>query len=168
MGIVKTDNKHYTSIAERIRALRGVTDTTKPAEMPTALDAFKAEVEEALDLLLCENDTDKIEELADYTILAKVRLAALYKCNILNSIAEKGVTIPESPPMRTIASLVDQIEQGTTIPTVTAIDYSTLESGTFRETLDDGTVVNYSVEQTDGQVTSISDGTNTVPVDWGA
>ena len=224
--IVKTDNKHYTSIAERIRALRGVTDTTKPAEMPTALDAFKEEVDTEFDTLICETDEEWIDKLNGYTTAGKIRFLIMNKGTILNSILNKGVTVPDNTPFRSIATLIDQIkttfltqsktatptaaeqtispdegydglasvtvagdanlvaenikkdvtifgvvgthEGGTTIPTVTSIDYSTLDSGAFSETLEDGTVVNYSVEQTDGQVTSISDGTNTVTVDWGA
>lgn len=167
MGIGFTDNKHYTSIAERIRALRGVTDTTKPAEMPTALDTFKADVDEELELLFSENDPDRLAEQKALSIAARIRLARVYKGSIMNAIQDKGVDVPTNPPFRTLFTLIDQIEQGSDIPTVTSIDYSTLDSGAFSETLEDGTVVNYSVEQTDGQVTSISDGTNTVSVDWG-
>lgn len=101
------------------------------------------------------------------TIAEKLSYLAETKALIKAAIAEKGVSVPDDAAFRSYAEHIGEIS-GTTLLTVTAIDYSGLGNGTFTETLDDGRVLSYQVTQADGRVTAISDGTNTVTVDWGA
>jgi hypothetical protein len=75
-------------------------------------DAELAEINAELDKLLSETDPEWTAKLAAMGIAAKIRFLQLCRGDILNSIENKGVTIPDAPPFRTIAGLIEQIGTG--------------------------------------------------------
>lgn len=75
-------------------------------------DTERAEITALLDALISETDEEWLEKLAGYDIAAKLRFLQFGKANILNSIMNKGMEIPDKQPFRTIFQLIDEIESG--------------------------------------------------------
>lgn len=108
--------------------------------------AERAEVLAELDKLLAETDPLWVIRLNGWSIAAKIRFLQLCRGTMLNSIENKGVTIPNTQPFRTIHTLIDQIVGDAEGLWTTNVKFS--KNGniiTATETLEDGSTVQHTI-----------------------
>lgn len=99
-GVTVPEDAPFRSYAALLEGMGGMTD------------AETKELEAALDALIRETEESWQEQLSGMTLAEKISFCEICKGYILQAIADKGVTVPEEQPLRTISALIDQIETG--------------------------------------------------------
>lgn len=96
--LVEEESTAATKIIQLLVAIGGSTT-----------DEELAEIEAEIDRLLNETDPVELGNLAGHSIVNKIRLAQVYRDDIIAAIEEKGISAADEQPFRTVADLVKQI-----------------------------------------------------------
>ena len=95
-------------------------------------DEELAEIEAEVDRLLNETDPVELGNLAGHSIVNKIRLAQVYRDDIISAIEEKGISAADEQPFRTVADLVKQIiRQAKTVTPTTEEQIITPDDGVY-------------------------------------
>lgn len=96
--LVEEESTAATKIIQLLVAIGGSTT-----------DEELAEIEAEVDRLLNETDPVELGNLAGHSIVNKIRLAQIYRDEVISAIEEKGISAADEQPFRTVADLVKQI-----------------------------------------------------------